>query len=480
MKKSGMVRILGIIGVLVLLFMNGYGAVPTMASEPNPANTEGINTVNNKVSSLLSMHIKMKTAQAANTVQDAMKPFGIEPESTGETTSVNRERVFLHFAQKPTDSQINELQSFGVTIYPDSWIPPVGSHPTGFLLADMPIDKLDALASRSYIVSLDSAEQTLSLQNDLARTAMNVDPVWAGGYTGAGITVAVIDSGIDTSNPDFPSLNTTNSKDYSNYPTLDDTITNTMTGHGTHVTGSLLGRGYDIATYKGVAPGANLVFIKVDNDTDGSASSAAVTYAIRDAVDVYHAQIINLSLGAWSIYHDGTDQASQAVDYATSKGTTVFAAAGNYASDGWHYSGIVNAGATTADIPITVASGATSYLGTDLVWYDGPGTHNGLSLQYYNSSHTLLNPAVSGQSESIKGTESNEYIFNTAVSAGTYYLKVQNNSLVNQFFHIYYTGGSTAVTFSSPDPNYTLGSPAEADSAIAVGAYVTSGPLDQL
>ena len=116
--------------------------------------------------------------------------------------------------------------------------------------------------------------------------------------------------------------------DYSNYPNKDNTIANTVTGHGTHITGSILGRGVHSATYKGVAPGANLVFIKIARDTDGSATSDAMTYAIRDAVDVYHAKIINVSYGEWSEYHDGTDQVCQAVDYATSQGATVFVAAG--------------------------------------------------------------------------------------------------------------------------------------------------------
>ena len=282
--------------------------------------------------------------------------------------------------------------------------------------------------------------------------------------------MAVIDSGLDTSNPDFPALflNRRGLLQLSHYG---DDVANTVTGHGTHVTGSLLGRGVNSALYKGVAPGANLVFIKVGNDTDGTASSNAVTYAIRDAVDVYHAKIINLSLGTWSEYHDGSDQTCQAVDYATSQGASVFVAAGNNASEGWHYSGTVAANSTTGDIPITIASGASSYLAMNLVWYDNPQTN--LSLQYYDSNHTLLAATNSGQSESARLVGSALYIFNTTVSAGTYYLRVQNASSNSQLFHIYYMGGATSVTFSSPNPNYTICSPAEGDSAIAIGAYVT-------
>jgi Tol biopolymer transport system component/subtilisin family serine protease len=474
-KRSSGIKLLGIIVVLVLLFINICCSIPIVAIGGDLADTNStsINTHETKVSSLLSLHIKIKQSQDSESSLTAMKPLGVDQQSADETTSIDTERVFLHFTQPPSQDQKSDLSSLGVTVFPDSWIPPVNNFKTGFVLADMPVDKLGSLAAKSYIVGLDTAEQTLSLLNDQARAAMNIDPVWSGGDTGAGVTVAVIDSGIDATNPDFPTLNTTNSRDYSSYPTLDNSIANTVTGHGTHVAGSLLGRGVNSATYKGIAPGANLVFLKVGNDTSGSATSDAVTYAIRDAVDVYHAKIINLSMGSWSTYHDGSDQPCQAVDYATSQGASVFVAAGNNASEGWHFSGTVYENSTTDYIRIDVATGYTSYLSTDLVWFDGLGTHNNLSLNYYDSNHVLLNPTSSGQSESTSGTESNIYSFSNVVNAGAYYLKVQNTSSNRQIFHIYYLGGSTSVSFDNPDSNYTIVSPAEADSAIAVGAYVT-------
>ncbi|MCX8127069.1 MAG: S8 family serine peptidase, partial [Dehalococcoidia bacterium] len=85
--------------------------------------------------------------------------------------------------------------------------------------------------------------------------------------------------------------------------------------------------------------------------------------------------------------------------------------------------------------------------------------------------------ANSGQSESTRGTEAITYSFMSGYARppGTYYVKVQNLSSSSQFFHIYYYGGSSSFTFANPDPFYTIGSPGEADSAIAVGAYVTRG-----
>jgi hypothetical protein len=55
----------------------------------------------------------------------------------------------------------------GITIFLNSWIPPVNNQPTGFLLADVPVDKIDALAAKKYVVRLDTAEKQLQPQSDL-------------------------------------------------------------------------------------------------------------------------------------------------------------------------------------------------------------------------------------------------------------------------------------------------------------------------
>ncbi|GAH17438.1 unnamed protein product, partial [marine sediment metagenome] len=248
------------------------------------------------------------------------------------------QRVFIHFAQEPTVKQIEELEAMGITPYPDSWIPPVGEYPTGFIAADMPVDRLGELAGKAYIEWLDTAEQMLEPQNDLAATKINANDVWTSGYDGAGIRIAVIDSGLDTTHPDIPAP--VASKDYSNWPVLDDTIANQVTGHGTHVAGSAVGRGTQSAAathqYKGMAPGADLIFLKIGNDTTAGASLDAMTNAIKAAVDTYDADIITMSYGGWGYYHDGTRQTSQAVDYAFSKGAVVFISAGNEADDDEH------------------------------------------------------------------------------------------------------------------------------------------------
>ena len=82
------------------------------------------------------------------------------------TEDLTSQRIYIDFEQEPTQPQLEELRDLGITAYADSWIPPVGDHPTGSILADMPIDKLNELAAKNYIIKLNTAEQLLELQSN--------------------------------------------------------------------------------------------------------------------------------------------------------------------------------------------------------------------------------------------------------------------------------------------------------------------------
>lgn len=431
-----------------------------------------------KVSSRLDAQLKAKGRFLQSGGHARPDEVTLPQAAAGVPQVASTQKVFLHFKAPPTASQISELQGLGLTVYPESWIPPVGAHPTGFIYAEMPVDRLPDLVAKDYVVSLGTAEVKTRAKNNLATLATGVNTVWSTGYKGAGVTVAVLDSGIDLTHPDIPTP--VIARDYSAYPNLDNTVANLVTGHGTHVTGTVLGRGTASGgLYSGVAPQASLVFLKIGNDNDASSSTAADVGAIKDAIDLYGAKVITMSYGGWTDSHDGTDEESQAVDYAVSRGAVFFAAAGNEAADAQHYSGTVGPNSATDWIQVNVSgAGSGTALAFNLVWFDGIGVSNNLALEYYNSSHVTVTPTSSLQSQSSKGTENVYSRYGTYVSNGAYYLKVRNNSASNQLFHIYYDYGYNTdpwntVTFASPDPFYTLGSPAEADSAIAVGAYYT-------
>jgi len=119
--------------------------------------------VNEKVSSLLLMQVDLRKEQIAEPTADRLRQMQAMGIRTEDLTS---QRIFIDFEQEPTQSQLAELQDLGITVYVDSWLPRVGAPPTGFMLADMPIDKLYDLAARDYVIRLDTAEQLLEPHAD--------------------------------------------------------------------------------------------------------------------------------------------------------------------------------------------------------------------------------------------------------------------------------------------------------------------------
>ncbi|WP_048151195.1 S8 family serine peptidase [Palaeococcus ferrophilus] len=161
---------------------------------------------------------------------------------------------------------------------------------------------------------------------DYSTGQVSATTMWSLGYDGTGITVAVIDTGIDGNHPDLKGkivgwYDVVNGKTYA----YDDQ------GHGTHVAGIIAGTGAaSNGKYKGVAPGAKLVGVKVlGADGSGSVSDiiAGVDWVVQNK-DKYGIRVINMSLGGAGS-SDGTDSLSQAVNNAWDAGIVVCVAAGN-------------------------------------------------------------------------------------------------------------------------------------------------------
>jgi len=145
-------------------------------------------------------------------------------------------------------------------------------------------------------------------------------------YSAGDVVVAVIDTGIDASHVDLDGGKVIGWYDLINGQTTpyDDQ------GHGTHCSSIVAGTGEGNSLYKGVAPGAALVGVKV-LDANGSGTMSGVTAGIDWAVanrNTYGIEVISLSLGA-SGSSDGTDSTSLAVNNAYANGIVVCVAAGN-------------------------------------------------------------------------------------------------------------------------------------------------------
>ncbi|WP_433020421.1 S8 family peptidase [Kribbella sp. CA-294648] len=140
---------------------------------------------------------------------------------------------------------------------------------------------------------------------------------WQSGYTGKGVKIAVLDSGIDSTHPDLAGQ-VTASANFTDEP-LDDTA-----GHGTHVASTIAGKG--VTGYRGVAPDAKLLNGKVC-DAHGYCPESAILAGLEWAV-AQHANVVNLSLGGPG--SDALDPLEEAVDRLTRQTGTLFVvAAGN-------------------------------------------------------------------------------------------------------------------------------------------------------
>ncbi len=116
---------------------------------------------NQKASSLLLFQIELRQQQIASPTPERlqqMKNMGLNVDNLAI------QRIFIYLGEPITPAQVQELQAIGITLYLDSWIPPAGEHHEGFLVADMPLNKLAELAAKDYVLRLDSAEKVAQPQ----------------------------------------------------------------------------------------------------------------------------------------------------------------------------------------------------------------------------------------------------------------------------------------------------------------------------
>jgi len=203
--------------------------------------------------------------------------------------------------------------------------------------ADVPVSLMSELKDKAYVsevskyiipIARNPADKSTKRKVGsrdcfpVSKTPWGVSKV-NGGSGGNGITVAVLDTGV-TKHPD---LKISVCKDATRGRFIQNGC-NDNNGHGTFVAGIIAANGGDDGRgITGVAPGANIMAIKVC-DADGSCWSDDIAAGIRYAAD-NGANIISMSFG--SSRNDPV--LNDAIDYASSKGVLLVAAAGNDGPD---------------------------------------------------------------------------------------------------------------------------------------------------
>jgi serine protease len=169
-----------------------------------------------------------------------------------------------------------------------------------------------------------------------ALDTLGVEHTWAT-TTGAGVCVAVLDTGILTTHPDLAGQVVGG---------VDETGSGSMSdvyGHGTHVAGIIAALANNHRGVAGAAPGAKLLDVKVMAD-NGTGYDTWVAQGIIWAVD-HNAQVLNLSLGAscpqWNSSLCTSSAIQSALAYAQQHGVVVVAAGGNdglqVGTDNWSW-----------------------------------------------------------------------------------------------------------------------------------------------
>ncbi len=395
------------------------------------------------------------------------------------------EWVALHVRERLDEAEITALAIDGVRVARGLWVPPVpGAHEHGFHLARLEYASIDRVRGDGRFVRITSAATTVDPLHEIALEVIGAAAVHAGEplgpFLGTGVLVAVADSGVDLSHPDLPVPIV--AYDVTTGDWVDEwseDVANTVIWHGTHVTGTVLGRGtLSDGTYRGAAPDADLAAYKLGNDTTGQSSAADMIKCVTHAASI-GADIYTVSYGGFTTYMDGSSAMSQAFDAAFAAGTLCFASAGNSAQNGRHRSLTIAPGEeATFTMSIAAGTAAPYDLPIDIraIWRDGnPDDLDLIAIE-------CLSLGDDGSFEldfigtSPRNTRLRSHVLWPNVPPGafrTYVFRATHapEGVAPIVLHLYQTSTSSS-TFGGSDPHFTVVSPALTDTVLAIGAWV--------
>ena len=240
-----------------------------------------------------------------------------------------------------TEAQIQQLEALGVGIR---------SRMRNVTTVNMPTALINEIAAWDFVRYIEGPKPA-RMHLDAAVPEMAAPTAWAQGCTGKDVIIGIVDTGIDWTHGDFWfDAAKTSSKilyiwdqtdgtgpapapyGYGTEWTRADIEAGTCTetdddGHGTHVAGIAASSGKETGNYKGVAPSANIVFVKTMGWTD--AYIDGWNYIVQRAQAEGKPCVISCSWGSYFSSHDEFDPWAQAADWCAAQGVQVICSAGN-------------------------------------------------------------------------------------------------------------------------------------------------------
>ena len=427
---------------IFVLVVNLFFCIFLLNAQNNVIDPELQKILNQKNDDYVSINISLKTQMSSEELSSLYCKS--DSKEVRREIVVNELKKFAEQSQKDVMSVINaEERSNGVVDATSHWI-------INSISCKAKRDVVYQLSSHPDIASIshnseltviyDDKDEKESLRGEDGNltenvTHVNADKAWDLGYTGKGVLVAIIDSGVNYNHIDL--------KDHlwdggSQYPyhgynfiapgqsTLDNK------GHGTHCAGTICGDGTSgLAT--GMAPDATLMCLKV-SDPNVNATTEQIISAIEFAVN-NGADIISMSLG-WYPSADLSATFRTVFSNVLEAGVVTAVAAGNSGSEQSSYPVPYNVRTPGNCPPPWIhpdqqgnAGGTTSVISVGAVDYSnvvanissrGPSTwkyttYNDYS---YNPGIGLIRPDIVAPGVSVKSL-SNESNNGYAIKAGT-------------------------------------------------------------
>ncbi len=278
---------------------------------------------------LLSALLALAFSAGSGAAQDGAEVDSLLQQELAEVDGAKPVRAVLTYESNPTAAQVQSVRETGAAVHEFEVLPMLGVQGTR--------DQLQELSGLEGVTSV-YADRQLEYLLDDSRPLVGADRVESElGYTGEDVGVAVIDSGVDGLNPDvsYPERTVQNVKVLGDNlftgqsVTLEDQPnTDTSSGHGTHVAGTIGGDGTaSDGRYTGVAPGADLIGIGAGDALFILYALEGFDYALANQ-DEHNIQAISNSWGTSGEF-DPDDPINVASETAHDAGMTVVFAAGN-------------------------------------------------------------------------------------------------------------------------------------------------------
>lgn len=402
-----------------------------------------------------------------------------------------------------------------------------------FVTALVTIADLEKMVQMKEVISIIAPEFD-EVNNDISRMQSGATLLQSGAlnntsYTGEGVLVGIYDSGIDWKHPGFRDLNDpTKSRIVSIW---DQTLTKTgsevspagfskgveytkahiddeldgspanfvrekdISGHGTHVAGTVTGNGAGMTgnRHQGFAPNAGIVIVKGgDGSFPQTNTIDAVTYFQNVATALNKPIVVNMSIGGQTTAHDGSGPHEIAIDAFTTSGPgrVMVISAGNDYGKNVHRK--VNIAPTeTGTFSLSAGSNTSSSVFSIYMYGDNdndvvaklttPDGNEYLSPPGATTSHSILNNKFSATVYNwVSSVNLKRYVQvvisrnsgTTENSQGLYKIDLQNTGSGPMLVHGWKVNEGVATTLIDGDNEYIVGSPGNATTAVTVASYL--------